>query len=48
MGADWLITGGQMGIEQWAIEVALDLQATDYPEFQIALMTPFANSRAME
>lgn len=41
-GADWLITGGQMGIEQWAIEVALDLQATDYPEFQIALMTPFA------
>jgi len=39
-GLNWLIVGGQSGIETWAIEVALELQ-TDYPEFQIALMTPF-------
>ena len=45
----WLITGGQLGIEQWAIEVALELQATNYPEFQIALMTPVCQIwRAME
>lgn len=41
-GADWLITGGQLGIEQWAIEVALELRDEAYPEFQIALMTPFS------
>ena len=41
-GTDWLITGGQLGIEQWAIEVALELRDEAYPEFQIALMTPFS------
>lgn len=40
--AEWLITGGQLGIEQWAIEVALDLKS-EFPDFKIALMTPFQN-----
>ncbi|MDT6980722.1 DUF1273 domain-containing protein [Levilactobacillus zymae] len=40
-GVDWLITGGQLGVEQWAIEVGLALKAT-YPELKIAMMTPFA------
>ncbi|ATF41169.1 DUF1273 domain-containing protein [Weissella paramesenteroides] len=38
---NWLITGGQLGIEQWAIEEALRLKQTNFPDFQIALMTPF-------
>lgn len=41
-GLNWLIVGGQSGIETWAIEVALELQP-DYDEFQIALMTPFTD-----
>lgn len=41
-GATWLIVGGQSGIETWSIEVALELQP-NYPEFQIALMTPFTD-----
>lgn len=40
-GVDWIITGPQMGVEQWAAEVALELKK-DYPEIQVALMTPFA------
>ncbi len=40
-GTDWLITGGQLGVEQWAAEVGLKLKA-DYPELKVAMMTPFA------
>ena len=40
-GMDWLITGGQLGVEQWAAEVGLALKP-DYPELKIAMMTPFA------
>ncbi|MCH4123396.1 MAG: DUF1273 domain-containing protein [Levilactobacillus sp.] len=40
-GTDWLITGGQLGVEQWSAEVGLDLKK-DYPELKIAIMTPFA------
>lgn len=40
-GVDWLITGGQLGIEQWGVEVALALKPT-YPELKVAMMTPFA------
>lgn len=39
-GATWLITGGQLGIEQYALEVGNQLR-TEYPEFKTALMTPF-------
>lgn len=39
-GLQWLITGAQMGAEQWGIQVATDLKK-DYPELQIAAMLPF-------
>ncbi|MFL1695527.1 DUF1273 domain-containing protein [Weissella kandleri] len=39
-GVTWLITGGQLGIEQYALEVGNQLR-TEYPEFKTALMTPF-------
>lgn len=41
-GLNWLIVGGQSGIETWAIEVALELKP-EYPDFQIAIMTPFTD-----
>ena len=37
----WLITGGQMGIEQWSLEAALRLEDEGI-EIKTALMTPFA------
>lgn len=39
-GVTWLITGGQLGIEQWAIEAGAELKS-EYPEFKIAMMLPF-------
>ncbi|WP_412990342.1 DUF1273 domain-containing protein [Pediococcus siamensis] len=39
-GVDWLITGAQLGIEQWAVEAGAALK-TDYPELKIAVMLPF-------
>ena len=36
----WLITGGNLGVEQWAIEVALELKK-DYP-IKVAMITPYA------
>jgi len=39
-GATWLITGAQLGVEQWAIEAGTQLKPT-YPEFKIAVMLPF-------
>ncbi|OAU85458.1 hypothetical protein PY70_01890, partial [Lacticaseibacillus rhamnosus] len=41
-GLNWLITGGQLGVEQWSIEVALTLKPL-YPEFKIAMMLPFTD-----
>lgn len=41
-GTDWLITGAQLGVEQWAVEVASELKG-DYPELKIAVMLPFAD-----
>ncbi|WP_338208218.1 DUF1273 domain-containing protein [Lactiplantibacillus paraxiangfangensis] len=39
-GVDWLITGGQLGIEQWSAEVGLELKKT-YPELKVAMMLPY-------
>lgn len=39
-GLQWVITGGQLGIEQWTIEVCQSLKE-DYPQLQVALITPF-------
>lgn len=40
-GVDWIITGGQLGVEQWVIDVASDLKKS-YPQIQVAMMLPFA------
>ncbi|WP_367365797.1 DUF1273 domain-containing protein [Pediococcus parvulus] len=39
-GADWLITGAQLGVEQWATEIGVQLK-TEYPDFKVAVMLPF-------
>ena len=36
----WLITGPQLGTEQWSIEVALKLK-DDYPQLKVSMMMPF-------
>lgn len=40
MGLEWLITGGQLGVEQWSVEVAQELKQ-EYPDLKIAVMLPF-------
>lgn len=41
-GTDWIISGGQLGVEQWALEAANHLKS-EYPdEFQTSMMLPFA------
>lgn len=39
---EWVITGGELGVEQWAAQQALTLKA-DYPALQVAVMLPFAD-----
>ena len=39
-GLEWIISGGQLGIEQWALEEAT-LFTKDYPEVKTALMYPY-------
>ncbi|MCH4172523.1 MAG: DUF1273 domain-containing protein [Lactobacillus sp.] len=41
-GLAWIITGGQMGIEQWTLALADDLKHA-YPELRSAAMLPFAD-----
>lgn len=40
-GTDWIISGGQLGVEQWALTVANQLKSNYPGEFQTALMLPF-------
>lgn len=39
-GLEWVITGAQLGIEQWTIEVVADMKK-DYPQLKLAVMLPF-------
>ncbi|SFH59967.1 DUF1273 domain-containing protein [Pisciglobus halotolerans] len=39
-GVEWIITSGQLGVEQWAAEVVEEIRL-DYPEIQQALILPF-------
>ncbi|EHN59456.1 MAG: DUF1273 domain-containing protein [Oenococcus sp.] len=39
---EWLITSGQLGVEQWASETAIDLKKT-FPTLKIAIMLPFSD-----
>lgn len=38
---DWILSGGNLGIEQWSLEVGLEL-AKEYP-IQIGMLTPYAD-----
>ncbi|MFT9388543.1 MULTISPECIES: DUF1273 domain-containing protein [Leuconostoc] len=40
LGLEWVITGGQLGIEQWTVEVVAELK-TSFPDLKIAMMFPF-------
>ncbi|MGB3160253.1 DUF1273 domain-containing protein [Carnobacterium sp.] len=39
-GVKWILTTGQFGVEQWAIEVVEELKA-DYPEVKQGIIFPF-------
>ncbi len=41
-GLEWVITGGELGVEQWSLEVAIELRK-DYSQLKTALMTPFTD-----
>ncbi|KRK49326.1 DUF1273 domain-containing protein [Secundilactobacillus kimchicus] len=41
-GTEWVITGGQLGIEQMAAKAALTVKA-DYPELNVSILLPFAH-----
>ncbi|USS89662.1 DUF1273 domain-containing protein [Fructilactobacillus cliffordii] len=41
-GCDWIITGAQLGTEQWTVETAADLKKQFPNQFQIAVMLPFS------
>lgn len=38
----WVITGPQLGVERWAIEVVLQLKKL-FPQLKVAMMLPFTN-----
>lgn len=38
----WVITGPQLGVERWAIEVALQLKEL-FPQLKVAMMLPFTD-----
>lgn len=39
-GLEWVITSGNLGVEQWVVEVVEDLKQ-DYPEIKVALLYPY-------
>lgn len=39
-GLEWVVLSGQLGVETWAAEVAMDLQM-EYPDLKYAIITPF-------
>lgn len=41
-GLNWVLVSGNLGVEQWAVEVASELK-NDYPDLQIGLIYPYAN-----
>ena len=40
-GLEWVITGGQLGVEQWAAMTAVALR-DEYPELHVSMMLPYA------
>ncbi|MBM7544522.1 SLOG family protein [Periweissella beninensis] len=41
-GGKWILSGPQLGVEQWAIESALELKK-EYNDLKVGLLLPFAN-----
>lgn len=41
-GLEWVILGGQLGVETWAAELLLELK-TEHPQLKYAIITPFLN-----
>ena len=39
-GMDWVITGGQPGIELWTVDLVSELKV-DYPNLRLAVFVPF-------
>lgn len=39
-GLEWVVVSGQLGVELWATETVLSLQA-DYPDLKYSVITPF-------
>ncbi|AEV95283.1 SLOG family protein [Pediococcus claussenii] len=39
-GAEWILTGPQMGVEQWTVATVKSLKE-EYPELKVAMMFPF-------
>lgn len=41
-GLEWVITGPNLGVEQWGLEVVLELKKA-YPNLKLALLEPYAD-----
>lgn len=39
-GVEWILVGGQSGVEQWSAELVNELK-TDYPEIKLGVIFPF-------
>ncbi|WP_367300937.1 DUF1273 domain-containing protein [Leuconostoc carnosum] len=39
-GLEWVITGGQLGVEQWTVAVVDELKS-EFPNLKVAMMLPF-------
>ncbi|GAF14065.1 hypothetical protein JCM19045_3353 [Bacillus sp. JCM 19045] len=45
-GLEWVVTSGQTGVEQWAIDVVISLRESEYPELRLAVLPPFEQQEA--
>lgn len=39
-GLEWILVSGQLGVETWAAEVAIEMKE-EFPQLKFALLTPF-------
>ncbi|MBM7840242.1 putative phage-like protein YoqJ [Alkalihalobacillus xiaoxiensis] len=45
-GLEWVVTSGQTGVEQWAIDVVISMRESEYPELRLAVLPPFEQQEA--
>jgi uncharacterized phage-like protein YoqJ len=43
-GAEWVIISGQLGVELWAAEVAIELRS-EYEQLKLGILTPYLNQQ---